>query len=59
MVAPELMVELQAAADNAVRGTLTSSSVVACEEMDQIREESASHGELNIGVPAIRELRDA
>jgi hypothetical protein len=32
----------------------------ACAEMDRIREEiRAEHGVLDIGVPAIRELRDA
>ena len=33
---------------------------IACEEMDRIREEiRKTHGVLDIGVPAIREMRDA
>jgi hypothetical protein len=59
-VPPEIMAELQEAADRAVQG-IRDPEVMrkACEEMDQIREEIfREHGLLNIGVPAIRELRD-
>ena len=56
----ELMAELQKAADNAAKGIRDPEEAKkACEEMDRIREQiRARHGILDIGVPAIRELRD-
>jgi hypothetical protein len=56
----DLMVELQEAAESASRGIGDPEArKEACEEMDRIREEiRARHGVLDIGVPAIRELRD-
>jgi hypothetical protein len=55
----DLMAELQAAADAAAKGVRDPASVTAaCERMDRLREEvRQKHGVLNIGVPAIRELR--
>ena len=59
-VPPEIMAELQEAADVASRG-IRDPEVMrkACEEMDRIREEiRREHGILDIGLPAIRGLRD-
>jgi hypothetical protein len=55
-----LMADLQDAADKAAKGTRDPEEAKkACEEMDRIREEiRAKHGVLDIGVSAIRELRD-
>lgn len=56
----DLMAELQEAADRAAKG-IRDPEVMrkAGEEMDRIREEiRREHGLLDIGVPAIRELRD-
>jgi hypothetical protein len=55
------MAELQQAAENAAKGISDPEEAKkACEEMDQIREQiRARHGILDIGVPAIRELRDS
>jgi DNA-directed RNA polymerase subunit F len=60
-IPPELMAELQQAAENAAKGISDPEEAKkACEEMDQIREQiRARHGILDIGVPAIRELRDS
>jgi hypothetical protein len=60
-IPPEFMAELQQAAENAAKGiTDPEEAKKACEEMDQIREQiRARHGILDIGVPAIRELRDS
>jgi hypothetical protein len=60
-IPPELMAELQQAAENAAKGISDPEDAKkACEEMDQIREQiRARHGILDIGVPAIRELRDS
>lgn len=58
----ELMAELQRAADNAAKGIACDPEErkKAREEMDRIRESiRARHGILDIGVPAIRELRDS
>ena len=57
---PELMTELQEAADRAARGVRDPEIMRrACESMDRLREEiRRRHGVLDIGVPAIRELRD-
>ena len=56
-----LLAELQHAADDAAKGNRDREKAKkACTEMDRIREEiRKKHGILNIGVPAIRELRDA
>jgi hypothetical protein len=58
-VSTPLMEALQEAANRAVRGGCDPQSMQkAREEMDRIREEiREEHGTLNIGVPAIRELR--
>jgi hypothetical protein len=60
-IPPELMAELQAAADRAAAGVRDPEAMrKAGEEMDRIREEiRRQHGVLDIGGPAIRELRDA
>ena len=57
----ELMAELQQAVENAIKGVRdTDKAKKACEEMDRIRDSiRARHGILDIGVPAIRELRDS
>lgn len=57
----EIMVRLQEAADRAAKGIRDPEAMrQACENMDRIREEIfARHGILDIGLPAIRELRDS
>jgi hypothetical protein len=57
----ELMAEVQEAVDKAVRGIRDPEAMrKACERMDRTREAIFKrHGLLDIGVPAIRELRDA
>ena len=57
----ELMTELQQAVDDAIKGVRDPEDrKKACDEMDRIREAiRARHGILDIGVPAIRELRDS
>ncbi len=57
----DLMAALQKAAENAARSCRDlEGRRDACDEMDRIREAIfATHGLLDIGVPAIRELRDA
>jgi hypothetical protein len=59
-VPPELLAELQEAAERAARGVRDPEIMRrACESMDRLREEiRKKHGVLDIGVPAIRELRD-
>lgn len=59
-VPPDLMAELQAAAEKAARGIRDPEEMrEACERMDRMREEiRRRNGILNIAVPAIRELRD-
>jgi hypothetical protein len=59
-IPPEIMAELQRAAEDAAKGLRDPETMRnACEEMDRIREEiRREHGVLNIGVPAIRGLRD-
>jgi hypothetical protein len=54
------MAELQAAADRAAKNIRDPQIMLqACERMDRLREEiRRQHGILDIGVPAIRELRD-
>ena len=60
-IPPDLMAELQAAADRAATGVRDPEAMrKASEDMDRIREEiRRQHGVLDIGGPAIRELRDA
>ncbi|MBI3824035.1 MAG: hypothetical protein HY289_15310 [Planctomycetes bacterium] len=57
----ELMAELQKAAEDAAKGVRDPEErKKARAEMDRIREGiRARHGILDIGVPAIRELRDS
>lgn len=59
-IPPELMAELQEAADRAAKGIRDPEIMrEACESMDRQREEiRRKHGILDIAVPAIRELRD-
>jgi len=54
------MAQLQDAADKAAKGIRDPEEAKkACEEIDRIREQiKAKHGVLDIGVQAIRELRD-
>lgn len=61
LIPPQIMAELQAAADRAAKGLRNPEMMAkACERMDQLREEiRRTHGILDIGVPAIRELRDS
>jgi hypothetical protein len=58
-IPPELMAKLQEAADRAAAGIRDPDARrAAYARMDQIREEIfREHGLLDIGVPAIRELR--
>jgi len=59
-ISAELMAELQEAADRAAKGMRDWEAMkAACERMDHLGEEiHKKHGVLDIGVPAIRELRD-
>lgn len=59
-ITPELMAQLQEAADRAAKGIRDPEIMrQACESMDRQREEiRRKHGILDIAVPAIRELRD-
>jgi hypothetical protein len=56
----DLMAEMKEAADRAAKGIRDPAEVKrARESMDRIREEiHREHGILEIGTPAIRELRD-
>jgi hypothetical protein len=60
MIPPEVMAELQAAADRAAKGIRDPQTMLkACQRMDRLREEILQkHGILDIGVAALRELRD-
>ena len=60
-IPPELMAALQEAATKAAQRIREPEEArQACAEMDKIREEiRRAHGILDIGVPAIRELRDS
>lgn len=60
-IPPDLMAEIQAAADRAATGVRDPRAMrTASEDMDRIREDiRRQHGVLDIGGPAIRELRDA
>jgi len=60
MIPPELLAELQRAAEQAALGVRDPEAMrLACERMDRRSEEIRKiHGILDIGVPAIRALRD-
>jgi hypothetical protein len=60
-IPPELLAEMEAAVRAAMSRTRDPEAMrKACDEMDRIREEIfRKHGVLDIGVPAIRELRDS
>jgi hypothetical protein len=60
LIRPEVMAELQESADRAAKGIRTPEAMKkACQEMDRLSEEiRQKHGILDIGVRAIRELRD-
>jgi hypothetical protein len=60
MIPPEVMAELEEAARLALSGVRDPEAMrSACERMDRMREAVRKrHGILDIGVPAIRELRD-
>jgi hypothetical protein len=60
-IPPNVMAELQAAAERAANGLHDPETMTrACARMDRLREEiRQKHGILDIGVSAIRELRDA
>ena len=60
LIPAQVMAELQAAAERAAKGVRDPEIMAkACERMDRLREEiRQQHGILDIGVPAIRELRD-
>ena len=59
VISPEIFAELQEAADQAAKGVSDPEARrEACERMDRRREALfREHGLLDIGVPAIRELR--
>jgi hypothetical protein len=59
-IPPQVMADLQAAADRVAKGVRDPEIMgKACERMDRLREEiRRQHGILDIGVPAIRALRD-
>lgn len=59
-IPPELMAELQEAAEEAAKGIRDPVEMrKAAERMDRLSEEiHRKHGVLSIGVSAIRELRD-
>ena len=62
LIPAEVLADLQDAAQKAATGDVFDCEErrKAREEMDRIREEiRAKHGIVDIGVPAIRELRDA
>ncbi|MBI2809095.1 MAG: hypothetical protein HYX68_29280 [Planctomycetes bacterium] len=60
-ISPDILADIATAAQDAANGTRNLREArAACEEMDRIREEiRKKHGVLDIGVPAIRELRDS
>ena len=60
IISRETAAELEAAAARAAAGARDSASIRrACERMDRMREEILRrHGVLDIGTPAIRDLRD-
>lgn len=60
-IPPEVMADLQRAAENAAKGLRDREVMLrAAQRMDQMREETyRKHGLLNIGLSAIRELRNS
>ncbi len=60
LIPPELLAEMQEAAERVAKGIRDPEARrKSAERMDRIREEiRQKHGVLDIGVPAIRELRD-
>jgi hypothetical protein len=60
LIPPELAIEMQEAVENAVKGVRDPERIKrARESMNRIREEiRKEYGVLDIGVAAIRELRD-
>ena len=60
VIPPEVMAELEEAVRRALSGVRDPEVMRrACERMDRMSEEiRQKHGVLDIGVPAIRELRD-
>ena len=59
-IPPELLTELQDAADKVAKGIRDPEAMrKACERMDRMREElRQKHGEMNVAVDLIREARD-
>jgi hypothetical protein len=59
-ITPELMAELQAAVERAMKGIRDPDAMrEACARMDRMRELTyREHGMLDIAVPSIRALRD-
>ena len=59
-ISSELLARMQEAVENAAKGVRDPEKIMrARKSMDRIREEiRKTHGVLDIGVPAIRELRD-
>jgi succinate dehydrogenase/fumarate reductase flavoprotein subunit len=59
-IPPELLAQMREAAIKAMSPVRDPEAMkIACERMDRMREEiKKKHGILDIGVPAIRELRD-
>lgn len=59
-IPPEIMAELQEAADRAARGIRDPEAMrEACERMDRMREElRQKYGEMSVAVDLIREVRD-
>ena len=61
LIPPELLADMQEAVERAAKGIRDPERMrQSCARMDRIREDIRhEHGILDIGVPAIRELRDA
>ena len=59
-ITPEIMAELQAAIERAMKGIRDPEAMrIACERMDRMREEVyRRNGLLDFAVPTIRALRD-
>jgi hypothetical protein len=59
-IPPELVAELQEAADKAAKGIRDPETMrKACERMDRMREQLRERqGEMNVAVDLIREIRD-
>lgn len=60
-IPPEIMAELQKAAEDASKGVRDPETMrQACERMDRIREKNrALYGEQDIAVEIVREMRDS